>query len=247
MATNDRIILEQIVEEQRQARLPSASKADFFATYAAEQVLKDYDLTDDEIEVGLVDAGGDGGTDGIYTFANGELVQEDFDYQPLKKSVVIDVVIIQSKTSPSFTEAALDKLSAFSRDVFDLSCALEDFKGVYNESVLAAIANFRRLFTGIAGRFPKLRFRYFYATPGDAAQVHPNVARKVDDLRKTIVAHFSDADFEFAFLGASELLQIARRQPDLSPELRANHSWGMARWEMSGMVGWCCLNSSGVK
>jgi len=85
MANNDQIILDQIIEEQRKSRFPSANKSEFFEIYVAEQALKDFDLSDDEIESGLVGNGGDGGIDAIYTFANGELVQDDFDYEPLKK------------------------------------------------------------------------------------------------------------------------------------------------------------------
>lgn len=96
MANNDQIILDQIVEEQRTSRFPSANKSEFFEMYVVEQVLKDFDLSDEEIESGLVGNGGDGGIDAIYTFANGELVREDFDYEPLKKNVLIEVVIIQS-------------------------------------------------------------------------------------------------------------------------------------------------------
>ena len=66
MATNDQIILDQILEQQRvHAIPPSASKSSFFETYVVEQVLKDADLSDEEIELGLVGDGGDGGIDGI--------------------------------------------------------------------------------------------------------------------------------------------------------------------------------------
>ena len=71
MANNDQILLNQIVEEQRQVRSPAASRTEFFETYVSEQVLKDYDLSDEEIEYGIVGNGGDGGIDGIFTFANG--------------------------------------------------------------------------------------------------------------------------------------------------------------------------------
>lgn len=91
MANNDQVLLDQIVEEQRMARAPTTSVTDFFELYVAEQVLKDYDLSDEEVEYGLVGSNHDGGIDGIYTFANGELVQEDFDPTTLKKSVLIEV------------------------------------------------------------------------------------------------------------------------------------------------------------
>lgn len=49
MASNDQIILDQILEQQRAQRSPSASKSNFFETFVVEQVLKDADLSDEEI------------------------------------------------------------------------------------------------------------------------------------------------------------------------------------------------------
>lgn len=224
MANNDQIILDQIVEEQRTSRFPSVNRSEFFEMYVAEQVLKDFDLSDEEIEAGLVGNGGDGGVDAIYTFANGELVQEDFDYGPLKKNVLIEVVIIQSKMSESFGEDSMHKFIAITNDMFNLSNKLENFKTVYNEGVRSAVEIFRRLFTGTASRFPRLLFRYIYVTRGDSNAVHPNVGRKAGDLQKTINNLFSAAKFEFNFLGASNLLDLARRQPSASHDMGITES-----------------------
>jgi hypothetical protein len=220
MANNDQVLLDQILEEQRVSRAPTATRSDFFEQYVAEQVLKDYDLSDDEVEYGLTGGGHDGGIDAIYSFANGELVQEDFDHTTLKKSVVIDVVIIQSKTSNGFDEATINKLMAVTGHLFALANPLSDYTTVYNEGVLEGVGNFRRLYTAIAGRFPTLRFMYFYVSRGESSSVHPNVHRKTDDLRQVVLGLFPHAKCEFSFLGASDLLGLARRQPSSSFELR---------------------------
>lgn len=220
MANNDQVLLDQILEEQRVSRAPTATKSDFFEQYVAEQVLKDYDLSDDEVEYGLTGGGHDGGIDAIYTFANGELVQEDFDHTTLKKSVVIDVVIIQSKTSNGFDEATINKLIAATGHLFALANPLADYAAVYNEGVLGGVGNFRRLYTAIAGRFPILRFMYFYVSRGESNGVHPNVHRKTDDLRQVVLSLFPHAKYEFSFYGASDLLGLARRQPSSSFELK---------------------------
>jgi hypothetical protein len=44
-----------------------------FAYFGFEQVLKDYDLSREEIESGWVDSRDDGGIDGFYTLVNGHL------------------------------------------------------------------------------------------------------------------------------------------------------------------------------
>ncbi len=49
MASNDQIILDQVLDQQRQNIAPTLDHATYFEIFAAEQVLKDYDLSYDEI------------------------------------------------------------------------------------------------------------------------------------------------------------------------------------------------------
>ena len=224
MANNDQIILDQIIDEQRNSRLPNASKSDFFELYVSEQVLKDYDLSDEEIEYGLTRGSQDGGMDGIYIFVNGELVREDFDHSGLKKNIVIDVVIFQSKTSDSFDEDTLNKFIASTGHLFSLADSLDIFKQVYNEKVIEAVSSFRNLYRGVVARFPSLRFSYYYVSRGDSKNVHQNVVRKTQDLQKVVSGHFPDADYKFLFYGANDLLELARRQPTTSFQMKFSES-----------------------
>jgi AIPR protein len=224
VATNDQIILDQALDQERARRVPSASKSNFFEMYVIEQLLKDADLSDEEIESGLVGDGGDGGIDGIYVFANGDLVREDFDASSLKKSVVLEVVIIQSKLSPGFDEDTLNRFIAVTNDLFDLSKTVDNFAQVYNEGVRSAIGNFRSVYKDLAARFPSLQFRYVYASRGDSQSVHQNVSRKVKILEKAVLTLFSSAKFSFDFIGASNLLSLARRQPITSFDLKVSES-----------------------
>lgn len=216
MNSNDQIILDQVLEQQREARAPAMSKSDFLELFVAEQVLKDYDMSDDELESGIVGSSGDGGIDGIYVFANGDLVHEDFDTSALKKNIIVEVVIIQAKQSASFEEAPMDRLMTATKDLFDLKKPLNHFKSTYNHDVRNSAKLFRDVYTTLAARFPDLRFQYFYASKGNASAVHHNVKRKEEFVRHAVTAHFSNAKFNFNFLGASELLALARRQPTTS-------------------------------
>ncbi len=80
MTTNSRIILDGVLQQRQSEVDPDAKPDSFFEFFTAQQVLKDFDLSYDEIESGLVGNGGDGGIDGIYLLVNGDLVQEDSDY-----------------------------------------------------------------------------------------------------------------------------------------------------------------------
>src|ERR1700691_2802289 len=89
MSNNDQIILDKTLEQQRAERAPHLAPDKYFELFVAEQLLKHFDLSYDEIEPGLVDGGGDGGIDGFFVLVNGELVREDTDLSGLKKDVVI--------------------------------------------------------------------------------------------------------------------------------------------------------------
>ena len=58
MATNDKIILDEVLKQRKAEIDPASSESEFFELFAAEQVLKDHDLSYDEIEFGLIGSGG---------------------------------------------------------------------------------------------------------------------------------------------------------------------------------------------
>jgi len=64
--SNDRIILDQVLEQKREAVAPNSTQSFFFEIFTAEQILKDYDLSYDEIESGNIVGGGDGGIDSFF-------------------------------------------------------------------------------------------------------------------------------------------------------------------------------------
>ncbi len=237
MASNDKIILDQVLDQQRQAIAASLDPSKYFEVFTSEQILKDYDLSYDELEAGIVAGGGDGGIDSFYVFVNGELLHEDSDFSELKKNIAIEVFIIQSKTGISFTETALEKFIGVTDELFDLSKPLSGLGTVYNSPLLEAVERFRSLYQTLASRFPRLRLAYYYATKGDTA--HPNVQRKVPKIEAVVKRHFSAAQFHFSFLGARDLLELARRLPTTSYDLKLSEN----PISSSGAVAFVCLVS----
>lgn len=235
MASNDRIILDEVLKQRHAEVDPGASASDFFELFAAEQIIKDHDLSYDEIESGIVGDGGDGGIDAMYLFVNGELVQEDPDYAHLKKNINLDLIIVQAKTSPGFQETPVERFITVSDDIFDLSKSPANLAGVYNEKLLESISAFRTVHQQLAAKFPNLRVAFFYVTKGDKPDV--NVQRKVEKLKAAVHRHFPSAEFFFEFLGASNLLALARRAP------QTTYTLALAENPISseGQVGFVCL------
>jgi hypothetical protein len=237
MTSNDRIILDKILEQKHQDLVPSLSASKFFEIFTAGEIVKDYDLSYEELESGIVGDGGDGGVDAIYLFANGELIQDDTELSVLKRNVAIELFLIQAKTSPSFSEASIDKLKAFTEDLLDLSKDVRSLSSVYNEDVIGIIGRFRTTYETLASRFPLLSVKYRYASKGD--QVHPNVQRKAEILMGVVRQLFSSAQVDFQFLGAGELLALARRAPRATFQLRLAEN----PISSSGAVAFVCLVS----
>lgn len=235
MTSNDLIILDKTLEQRNKEVDPELKPSDFFELFIAEQILKDFDLSYEELDAGRVGGGGDGGIDALYLFANGELVQEDTDLSQLKRDVAIDLIVIQAKNQPTFTESAIDKLIAVSEELLNLSANYDALKKVYNENLLSAMILFKNTYETLAARFPKFKILYVYATKGDSP--HPNVKRKIEKLNDVVKSKFTAADYDFKFLGAKELNELARRSPRSSYTLTLSEN----PISSAGEVGFICL------
>ncbi|MDG2276097.1 MAG: AIPR family protein [Flavobacteriaceae bacterium] len=210
MADNNQIVLETLIEQNRTELYPELSINDYFHLFVTEQVMKDLELSYDEIEEGIVDNGGDGGIDSIYTFVNQELVQRDSDLIDAKRNAVIDVFILQSKNVNSFGETPIEKCNSSAIDIFDLNKTIDSLRPVYNSDLLANVEVFRKQYLHLASKFPILRFHYFYVTKG--AEVHPNVERKIQILVDSIRGHFDKAEVNFEFVTAKKLIDLSRKE-----------------------------------
>jgi hypothetical protein len=220
--TNDQIILQQIVKDRWEESQDGSSISEYFEIYAATELLKNQDLSYDDIKYGVVGSGGDGGIDSIYTFVNGELLKEDTPINATQKKNTIELIVIQSKTSSTFKEDAVVKFRESAEDLFNLANKSDDFSERYNKEIRDRTELFRKAYSQLAKTFPKLVIRYFYVTQGTA--VHPNVEGKVDKLREAISSLFSSSEFSFEFVDASRLLELTRDIPITSRSLEVAES-----------------------
>lgn len=220
--SNDQIILEQIINSKCNESGNELSNAEFFEIFSAAEILKNHNLTYDDIKYGIVGNGGDGGIDAIYTFLNGELVKEDTEINTKQKKNIIELKIIQSKTSKSFNENAVVKFRETTEDLFNLSNDLSAYKTRYNEDLIDSVVIFRTIYEKLAVTFPALSISYFYVTQGE--EVHQNVEGKVDKLRELVQSMFSGSQFSFEFISAKKLLELTRDIPTTSRILEISES-----------------------
>ncbi|MGE8340953.1 MAG: AIPR family protein [Flavobacterium sp.] len=210
MTTNHQIILNTLLEQQKEKLDSTLKEDDYFHLFVTEQVLKNFELSYDELQEGIVDNGGDGGIDSIYTFVNSELIQRDSEFIDGKRNSIIDVYIIQSKNSNGFGETPIEKCISSANDLFNFAKTIDSLRTVYNNDLLTNTDVFRKQYLHLASKFPILKFHYFYASKG--VEVHDNVLRKVENLRETINKQFDKAEINFEFLTAGKLIDLSRRE-----------------------------------
>jgi hypothetical protein len=213
MSKNDQILLEEIIKQEMEnmnegETLPIST---FFEFYSSSQILKNYELSYEEIEGGITGEGQDGGADSIYLFVNGDLIREDENIKDkYKKNSDIEFIIIQSKYSNSFSEDALLKFSRLSTNLFDLDFDRDTFEGRYTDRVLNAFDLFRKTYVALITKKPKLNIKFFYASKG--IDIHPNVQKQADDLQADVQRLLPDAEVSMTFVGAAHLMRLTQER-----------------------------------
>ena len=140
MGEQDKRALETNFQNWKAARAASLPDSDAFELYVIGEVLKNHDLSDDEITYGNVGGGDDGGTDGIYFFINRNLMSADSDTPESASSA--ELILIQAKYRDSFAEDTIQKLESFVRDLLDWSKPVDSLSYL-NSAVRDSIQCFR--------------------------------------------------------------------------------------------------------
>lgn len=219
MAKNDTILLDGIIDERMEQKIPSDRRDEVFEYLAFEQLLKDYDLSLDEIKSGSIDGRNDGGIDGFFIFVNGHLLLDSDAFVWPKAGCEIEVWAINCKHHDTFQQAPLDKLNASFYELLDFSLGDEDLKGEYSEEVLSKRADLILAYRKLSPRLNKFSITFIYASRGDTSSVGGSILARADQLVEITKSNFSGCTSRFIFVGASELVELHRLRPNFSLEL----------------------------
>ncbi|MGV1752803.1 AIPR family protein [Agrobacterium sp. CG674] len=224
MSDNNETILKQVLATQREEIRPEMAAEDFFEVFTAEQATKEFELSYEEIEDGIVDGEHDGGIDSFYTFVNGEIATDELDVKKIpKKDITIDLIIVSSKSKSGFSEGPIDKMIASLQKLLNLNTSLGQITQ-YNDTVISKAEMFRSVYKGVVAKFPTLNVKIYYATGKHSGDVHANTLLKSKDLIDCIRGLFTDAHVTFNFWGPKEILALARTKPKQSFELKFEQS-----------------------
>jgi hypothetical protein len=226
-STNARTLLMRIFEAWQADTIPSYQKGAAFEIFTSDLVLRPYGLALDEIRAGIVGGGQDGAIDSVYVFFDDNLIDEDSDVvDPSRKpnafgqDRLLELWVIQTKTTPAFAESTLDELENSIRRLLDLSHPIESLRPLYNELVLGRIGLFRTAWDKLITRRPRISVNVIYATPGDRRGITPQVEAKRNALRQIIAAAVPDPTLvSVELMGDKELLSRYNERPSYTLRL----------------------------
>jgi len=210
MARNDIILLDSFLEKFKLHHGSSYSNDQYFELFVFHQLLKHADPSLDEIEVGWVDGGDDGGIDGLFLLLDGQIVVETLDWKSIRRNPLIEVIVVTAKLKKSFSQSQINSIIPSLRDFFDLTRDDRDISPTYKIEIIDIRKLFRDMFIGLAPKNPKLLLRMIYACRGDTKKISPNVSARSNYLKSDLADLFSDTTIEFEFAGAAELVDLER-------------------------------------
>ncbi|MDV5148969.1 AIPR family protein [Streptomyces sp. SBC-4] len=226
MSANDRVLINQMIDEWRNARAVPLPFDAAFERFASEHALHGFGLSEEEIEAGIIGGGNDGGVDGAYVFLGGRLLHEDSEIFQQSSAVSqveagsqLTLWLVQAKTSPAFSELALDRVAATCKDLLNLEVDEDAVAILYNEDLLARFKLFREALKRLALRHPTMLIKFSYVTRGEASEVHLKVQTKAKLLEAQLTQAFAISTGEVEFLGPAELWKRASTLPSYTLEL----------------------------
>jgi len=219
VAKNDAILIDGILDDRVAERLPSDRRDEAFEFFSFEQILRDADLSHDEIMAGSVDGRDDGGIDGFFILVNGHPLIEPDSFTWPRSGCELEVWIITCKHHDTFKQAPLDNLVASLSELFDLSIANKDLQGAYSDALLTTRARLAFAYRKLSPRLNRFAINFAYASRGDTTQVGESVVSRSQQAVAIANDLFGTCDAQFSFIGATELVSIHRRVRTFSLEL----------------------------
>ncbi|MEZ4772516.1 MAG: AIPR family protein [Bacteroidia bacterium] len=219
MAKNDKILIDGIIDDRLENKIPSDKRDEVFEYFVFEQLLKDYDLSKEELEFGSVDGRNDGGIDGFFIFVNGHLLIDTDKFLWPKSGSILEVWIITCKHHDTFKQAPLDNLVASISELFDFALADDELKGDYSSELIFLRNCLKQAYRKVSPRLREFKVNYLYSSRGNKDELGESIISRGKQAEQITKDFFGNCQTIFDFVGSTELVDLHRKAPNFSLEL----------------------------
>ncbi len=197
-------------EKERIGEVADDSKA--FEYIAAQQVLTQYDIDDDETLRGIVGGGNDGGYDGAYLFINETLVNgEDPELLDIPKKANVELHLIQAKYQTSLSESVIQNW----KDSFEnLLSSDEPDPQRYCQEIIDFFSLVKVVLSKTMSS--KLQVSIQFWAVSLVEEIHPNLLKQAEELKAKAVGLIPARNtiVSVDLLTARELYSLLDQAPD---------------------------------
>jgi hypothetical protein len=187
-------------KKDRADGLPSG--IDPFEFFCAEQFLKDYNLSDDDILSGLVGKSLDGGCDAFYFLLAGKCVRHDSPPPPEQAGLTAHLIFMQAKETDGFSPLQVDRLEGLTDDVLDIQKKPEQYHRTYHSKLTGLIQLFKDIYQKLHA--PRLVIDYYYITTVDNDE-ESDCRTSASRIATVAKRHFSRVEVhDFHFINAAK-------------------------------------------
>ena len=195
MAKNDVTILNNILEKRNISDLSSDEN---FELFAFDQVLKDYNISDEELLNGKI--GGRYGI-GLFNFVNDDLVSEDTDISDIKKPIMTTFLILAKS---SYTEMYMNQVTKIITDIFD-------FKKINPDE-----RSFRDIYLEL---FPRSTMINIVLVSREDT-ISSLIVQKIDGMKRLISEYIKDVNITSRLVGPGELVTLSYKEKSYTLKLK---------------------------
>lgn len=193
----------------KEARAPGLPEDKAFERYCVEQVLKDADLADEDIDFGDFGGGDDGGIDAMYLFMNTAVITDESDLPD--PTTLVELVLIQATREGTFSEDRIEKMHTFARDLLNYSTPVSKITYL-NAKAREAIAHFRDKYDKVLGSPHTLKISFHYASKS-VTPPNPKIEKRIENLKAFVKSRLSAANVSVTLWDSVLLLDTARTIP----------------------------------
>lgn len=209
------VLVDGIIDERlstKNLQDNATNRGSEFESFAFSEILKPFDLTEKELENGIVDGSDDGGIDGFYIFVNGVPIIDSSDFLWPKRNAELEIYIITCKHHDTYELGPLESLDSSLSEIFDLRLATSKFKSKLNARILKKRKSLIEAYRKVAHILSKCSVNIIYTSRGDSSQVAADIVAKGRKIENTCSTLFLDCDVKTSFWGASELIKQYRKK-----------------------------------
>ena len=234
--SNDLTLLNIIFNEYYKELEDSYNEDGAFELFVADNYLKKYDPSYEELEAGLIGGERDWGVDGFYLAIEETLISsyDDFKDMRINRNDTVHAYIFQFKNSEKIKESVLDKFITITPHISNLESSFTDADKslIFSKELIDKIKLFHEVLKKSATKHLNVKIYYIHATKGDSKKIFSSETRnnaylqKKEDLRNLYNSKNlgSSTEFKFELLGATELKELSAEEKCYTSNLRVNES-----------------------